>query len=116
MKFATLQKFCAALPEAASDVKWGADLCFTIDAKMFAVLGMRAGKPLNVAFKCDPERFLELTDQSGIVPAPYLARAHWVSVTAVDALTDAQAQTLVRRSYELIVAKLPKRRQRELLP
>ena len=31
------------------------------------------------------------------------------------ALTDAQAQALVRRSYELIVSKLSKRRQRELL-
>ena len=73
------------------------------------------GVAYNVGFKCDPERFLELTDQAGIIPAPYLARAHWVLVEQPQALTDAQATALVRRSYELIVAKLSKRRQRELL-
>ena len=114
MNYKKLQAFCARLPDVKSDVKWGADLCYTIDAKMFAVFGMSDGKPLNLAFKCDPERFLELTDQDGIIPAPYLARAHWVSIKNSDALTDAQAQALIRRSYELIVSKLPKRRQQEL--
>ena len=116
MKLDKLQVFCRTLPDAAEDVKWGADLCFTIDAKMFAVFGTHDGVAGNVAFKCDPERFLELTDQAGIIPAPYLARAHWVLVQKAGALTDAQAKALVRRSYELIVAKLPKRRQRTLLP
>jgi predicted DNA-binding protein (MmcQ/YjbR family) len=107
-----LQAFCRSLPGVAEDVKWGHDLCFTIDAKMFAVFGIDAS---NVGFKCDPERFLELTDQAGIIPAPYLARAHWVLVEQPKALTDAQAKALVRRSYELIVGKLSQRRQRELL-
>ena len=114
MNLARLQAFCRSLPAVAEDVKWGADLCFTIDAKMFAVFGTKAGAAYNVGFKCDPERFLELTDQAGIIPAPYLARAHWVLVEQPQALTDAQATALVRRSYELIVAKLSKRRQREL--
>jgi len=116
MQFAKLQAYCAGLPAAASEVKWGADLCFIIDRKMFAVFGIEDGKPRNVAFKCDVDRFLELTDQPGIIPAPYLARAHWVKVERADALTDAAAQALVRRSYELVVAGLSKRRQRELLP
>ena len=115
MNLAKIQAFCAKLPDVKSDVKWGADLCFTIDAKMFAVFGIRDGKPFNLAFKCDPERFLELTDRDGIIPAPYLARAHWVSVDKAGALTDAQAQTLIRRSYELIVSKLSKKRQLALL-
>ena len=115
MNLDKLQAFCRTLPDVAEDVKWGADLCFTIDTKMFTVFGTKAGAAYNVGFKCDPERFLELTDQAGIIPAPYLARAHWVLVEQPKALTDAQAKELVRRSYELIVAKLSKRRQRELL-
>ena len=115
MNFAKMQAFCVKLPNVKSDVKWGADLCYTIDTKMFAVFGTQYGKPYNLAFKCDPERFLELTDQAGIIPAPYLARAHWVLVERPAALTDAQAQTLIRRSYELIVLKLPKKRQQALL-
>ena len=110
-----MQAFCEKLPDVKSDVKWGADLCYTIATKMFTVFGTKDGKPYNLAFKCDPERFLELTDQAGIIPAPYLARAHWVLVEKTGALTDAQAQSLIRRSYELIVSKLPKKRQQALL-
>ena len=115
MNYAKMQTFCGTLPDVESDLKWGADLCYTIDARMFAVFGLSNGKPTNLGFKCDPERFLELTDQSGIIPAPYLARAHWVLVERPGALTDTQAKDLIRRSYELIVSKLSKRRQRELL-
>ena len=58
-----------------------------------------------MSFKCDPSRFLELTDVPGIVPAPYLARAHWVQVTAAGALTDAQARELVARSHALVIGE-----------
>ena len=115
MNLERMQAFCATLPDVRSDIKWGADLCFTIDAKMFAVFGIENGKPANLGFKCDPERFLELTDQPGIVPAPYLARAHWVLVEKAMALTDADTKKLIRRSYELIVSKLSKKRQTALL-
>ena len=37
----------------------------------FGVHDRKAG---NVSFKCQPSRFLELTDVPGIIPAPYLAR------------------------------------------
>ena len=62
-----------------------------------------------MSFKCDPERFLELTDLPGVVPAPYLARAHWVQVTDAKALPDKQARELVAHSHALIMAKLTKR-------
>ena len=44
--------------------------------------------------------------RAGIVPAPYLARAHWVQVEDAKALTDAQARELVAHSHALIFAKL----------
>jgi predicted DNA-binding protein (MmcQ/YjbR family) len=67
-----------------------------------------------VSFKCDPGRFLELTDLPGVVPAPYLARAHWVQVADAKALADKQARELVARSHALIMAKLT-RREREAI-
>jgi predicted DNA-binding protein (MmcQ/YjbR family) len=76
---------------------------------MFAVFLMRRGHAATASFKCDPDRFLELTDVPGIVPAPYLARAHWVQVTEAGALTDAQACALVDRSHALVLAKLTRR-------
>jgi len=102
----TLRKFCKTLPGATVDIKWGADECHCVGGKMFTVFGTRNRKATNVGFKCDPERFLELTDVGGIIPAPYLARAHWVLVEDAKALTDAQARDLVARSHALVMAKL----------
>ena len=78
---------------------------------MFAVFWVEHGKVRTASFKCDPERFLELTDQEGIVPAPYLARAHWVQVREARALPDAAARELVLRSHALVMAKLTRKEQ-----
>ena len=109
MSLDALRRHCASLPGATMDVKWGADECWSVGGKMFAVFLLKDGKPRTVSFKCDPERFLELTDQPGILPAPYLARAHWVQVARAGALTDAQARELVARSHALVHAKLTRR-------
>lgn len=109
MNFDSLRKYCATLPGATMDIKWDADECFCVGGKMFAVFPMARGKDDSVSFKCDPGRFLELTDVPGIIPAPYLARAHWVQVTDAKALPDAQARELVAHSHALILAKLTKR-------
>jgi predicted DNA-binding protein (MmcQ/YjbR family) len=109
MKFESLRRFCTTLPGATADVKWGADECHCVGGRMFAVFPLGRERGASVSFKCDPARFLELTDVPGIVPAPYLARAHWVQVTAAGALTDAQARALVARSHALVFAKLTRR-------
>ena len=109
MNFDSLRKHCATLPGATMDVKWGADECYCVMTKMFAVFFVEGGKGRTMSFKCDPERFLELTDIPGIIPAPYLARAHWVQLTDAKALSDTDARALVARSHALITAKLARR-------
>jgi len=81
---------------------------------MFAVFWIDKGKARTVSFKCDNERFLELTDQEGIVPAPYLARAHWVQVQDARALGDPVARELVERSHALVFSKLTRKQQAEV--
>jgi predicted DNA-binding protein (MmcQ/YjbR family) len=109
MNLDALRKFCTTLPGATVDIKWGADECHCVGGRMFAVFGVEKKKAGNVSFKCDPSRFLELTDVPGIVPAPYLARAHWVQIQEGKALSDAQARELVGRSHALVAAKLTRR-------
>lgn len=106
-----LRRYCATLPGATRDIKWGADEVYSVRGKMFAVFWIDKKKAKTVSFKCDPERFLEFTDQSGIVPAPYLARAHWVQVQNVKALSEAQAGELLARSRALVLAKLTRKEQ-----
>ena len=81
---------------------------------MFAVVGDPSHKESGIGFKVDDHRFLELTDREGIIPAPYLARAKWVLVQDAKRLGDAELKTLIARSRELVVAKLPKKLQLEL--
>ena len=110
MDFEAAKALCRSFPGCTEDTKWGDDLVFSVGAKMFAVTAPAHA----MSFKVDDERFLELTDRPGIVPAPYLARAKWVQVEADAALSDEEAAQLLRRSYELVFAKLTKKLQREV--
>lgn len=109
-----LRKLVAKWPGVTEDLKWGADLVFSVGGKMFAVTGTDPKEAGRISFKVPDERFLELTDREGIVPAPYLARARWVLVERGASIPTAELSALLRASYELVRAKLPLRVQREL--
>lgn len=106
MKIEALREFCLSFPHATEDVKWGNDLCFCVGAKMFAVTGLDKADG-QVSFKCTPEKFAELTELDGIIPAPYVARYHWVAVQKPDALAESELQDLISKSYQLVFDKLP---------
>lgn len=114
MNFKKAREFCAQLRGVTVDTKWGSDLVFSVGEKMFAVTGQEAGQERGFSFKVDDERFLELTDRPGIIPAPYLARAKWVRVEDIGVLGDAEAKALLQRSYALVFAKLTKIKQKEI--
>lgn len=111
MNMEKAKQVCRSLPGATEDIKWGADLVFSVGEKMFAVTD---AEQKGFAFKVDDDRFLELTDRPGIIPAPYLARAKWVYIQDPKAVSDKEAAELLRRSYELVFAKLTKKLQREI--
>jgi predicted DNA-binding protein (MmcQ/YjbR family) len=111
----SLLKYCASLPHVTLDRKWGSVMACCIHEKMFALFGVdENGKAEKYSFKADPERFLELTDRKGLIPAPYLARAKWVAVVEDKALSQAEAKTLLKTAHQLIVRKLPKYLQQEI--
>ncbi len=112
MKQADIRASVEAWSGVSSDVKWGDNLVFSVAGKMFCA--MDASGVGGLGFKVEPERFLELTDRPGIVPAPYLARAHWVRIADVESVLASELSALIRRSYELVRARLPKKVQREL--
>jgi predicted DNA-binding protein (MmcQ/YjbR family) len=107
------REHCMSLPHATENVQWGADLCFKIGGKMFAVMALEPSDHL-LSFKCTPESFVELQEIEGIVPAPYMARAQWVSLQRWSALRDEELRDLLRTAYELVFAKLTKKAQQEL--
>jgi predicted DNA-binding protein (MmcQ/YjbR family) len=101
---------CLALPQATEDVKWGNDLCFCVEKKMFAAMDLEP--PYSLAFKCTPEEFAELIERPGIIPAPYMARNMWVQEQELGTVLDrGELERLLTTAYELVVARLPKSRR-----
>jgi len=108
MNIEWVRRYCVGMPHATETVQWGNDLVFKIGGKMFAVLALEPAK-VWLSFQCTPEEFSELVERPGIIAAPYLARYHWVALESEDALVPAEIKRLVRASYDLVVAKLPRK-------
>ena len=110
MTIESVRRICATLPEVTEDVKWGHDLCFCVAGKMFAAIDLNP--PHSLEFKCTPEEFAELVERQGIIPAPYMARNMWVLEERLgEALERRELERLLKTSYELVVARLPKSRR-----
>jgi predicted DNA-binding protein (MmcQ/YjbR family) len=110
-----IRDFCLSLPHATEDVQWEHDLLFRIAGKMFCVANMEPQLvPTKIAFRCTPEKFAELVQIEGIIPAPYMARNHWVAILELDALRQPELRELIRNSYQLVLEKLPKKTQAAL--
>src|SRR5438477_10742525 len=102
-----VRSMCRQLPAVTEDIKWGHDLCFCVAGRMFTVVDLEA--PHAIAFKCTPETFGELIERPGMIPAPYMARNMWVLEQELgNVLTRRELESLIRTSYELVVARLPK--------
>lgn len=109
MDHESVRAYCLSLPHVTEDVQWGADLLFRIGNKMFTVLALEPGHGHCMSLKCTPEKFGELTERNGIMPAPYVARYHWIALESFDALKDAELKSLLKTAYDLVKAKLPKK-------
>jgi predicted DNA-binding protein (MmcQ/YjbR family) len=110
-----VRAFCLSLPHATEDVQWEHDLLFRIAGKMFCVANLEPGvSPTKIAFKCTPEKFAELVEVEGIIPAPYMARNHWVAILDMDALRQPEMKELIQGSYQMVLEKLPRRTQAAL--
>ena len=110
----SVRQFCLSLPHVTEDVQWGGDLLFRIGNKMFAVISLEAASDHRMSFKSTPEVFAELTEREGIVPAPYVARYHWVALERFDALPERELKELLRNAYTLILEKLPRKTRAQL--
>ena len=109
-----VREFCLALPRTTEDIQWGNNLLFRIAKKIYCVVDLDPGIATKLAFKCTPEKFAELVEIEGIIPAPYMARNHWVAMVEMDALRQNEIKELVRKSYRLVFEKLPRKTQAEL--
>ena len=111
------------LPHLEETLQWGENLVFwvgdkAIGGKMFALVELSAavsGHPSPVmSFSAGPQAYAELLETEGILPAPYMARIHWVALAHWNALPPRELAGWLTKAHALTYARLPKR-TREVL-
>jgi predicted DNA-binding protein (MmcQ/YjbR family) len=116
MRLDRLKSLALSLPRASVVKQWGECLVFKVVDKMFFLIVLDGAVAGAVIFKCAPAEFDELVAIDGIGQAPYCAKRHWVRVEDLTALPIAELEHRLRHSYDLVVAKLPKKVRATLPP
>lgn len=108
-----IRNLCLSFPQTTEQIQWGDDLVFKVAGKIHAITVLKPAK-IWLCFKVSTEKFAELTERTGVIPAPYLARAKWIALETRDALSSDELTLLLRESYDMVVAKLPKKTRQAL--
>jgi predicted DNA-binding protein (MmcQ/YjbR family) len=108
----SLREHLLGLPDVVETMQWGANLVFwvgdkAIGGKMFAILNLDHDQRGVLSFAAGPERYAELLENDGVIPAPYLARAHWVAMQHWRAFPTAELKELLDSARCLVYDRLP---------
>ncbi|QGY00399.1 MmcQ/YjbR family DNA-binding protein [Roseovarius faecimaris] len=107
--------FCGGLTATTHVVQWGNADVWKVGGKVFAICGWNEGKDAYT-FKASDIAYEVLQDQPGIRPAPYLASRgmKWLQVYEAPGLSDDELKEHIVMSYDMVVAKLTRKRRAEL--
>ncbi|HVP52235.1 MAG TPA: MmcQ/YjbR family DNA-binding protein [Terriglobales bacterium] len=106
----SIREYCLSLPDTTEGIQWEDVLLFRVGGKIFVMLNLNPAAEDRIAFKCAPEAFAELLERDGARPAAYVGRFKWIGLRDFNVLPAAELRELIRASYELIAAKLPKKK------
>jgi predicted DNA-binding protein (MmcQ/YjbR family) len=103
--------FLLSLPHVVETEQWGSHLLFwvgdkAIGGKMFVVANLEGDGKAVISFCAGPQRYAELLEIEGIIPAPYMARNHWVAVERWDVFRRAAWEAELRAAHAIKIAKL----------
>ncbi|CAN5839516.1 MmcQ/YjbR family DNA-binding protein [soil metagenome] len=110
MTSAEINTACLALTGATKVVQWGGSDVYKVGGKIFAIAGLAGGLMFKVT-----DLAYEVMTQSGMAsPAPYLARAKWVSFDDLAALDVDEVADWLETAHRLVAAKLTRAQRKEL--
>jgi predicted DNA-binding protein (MmcQ/YjbR family) len=109
-----IRAYLLTLPHAVETMQWGANLVFwvgdkTIGGKMFALVNLDDDGKALISYAAGPERYAELLETEGIIPAPYMARIFWVAVERWNVFRTPEWEQELRAAHTLTFNKLPPR-------
>jgi predicted DNA-binding protein (MmcQ/YjbR family) len=108
MDIEMFREYCLSLPGTTEEVKWGDNLCFMIEKKIFVMTSLDEG---TLAMKCSPEEFEELVARDGIGQAWHLAKGQWIGLADFEVMPAQELKKRIAASRQLVLAKLPKKIQ-----
>ena len=83
-------------------------LVFKVKGKMFALLPLERVPQINL--KCDPEKAIELREHyAAVTPGYHMDKRLWNTVQIDGSIPDNLIREWIDDSYQLVVAKLPKK-------
>lgn len=103
-------EYCLAKPGAWRDEPWEGDTVVKVGSKIFAFLG--SDQPTGLGLKCGDREAADLWLErypGEVAKSPYIGAHGWNVFTVDGGIPDEEIAELVDTSYELIVAKLPRR-------
>lgn len=118
MDIEEFRAYCLSFADTRDDFPFGKSasdydrdiLVFYVGDKWFCFVNAVVCDFCNL--RCDPERIPELTERyEGIGPGWHMNKKHWISVRFDSDVPERLLRELIRRSYELAVAHLPKKRR-----
>ena len=109
MNLEAISDYLAALPGATEGQPFGPSVdVYKVQSKIFAILSPESS-PEAISLKCDPHRAIELREKfAAITPGYHLNKRHWNTVVLDGTITDDVVISLLRHSYDCVVAQLTK--------
>jgi predicted DNA-binding protein (MmcQ/YjbR family) len=107
-----IRAYILTLPHAVETMQWGANLVFwvgdkAVGGKMFALVDLEGDGKAVMSYAAGAERYSELLETEGIIPAPYMARIFWVAVERWDVFRKAEWEQELVAAHRLTFGKLP---------
>ena len=109
-----IRQYCLGKPQASESFPFDNDtLVFKVLDKMFALVNLDG--PLSINLKCNPEKALELREHYSVVlPGYHMNKRLWNTVLLDGMLDNDLVKSWIDDSYDLVVAKLPKKEREKL--
>lgn len=110
-----IREYCLNKKEVTEGMPFGeTNVVFKVFDKMFALMMLEGELSLNL--KCEPEIAESLRERyDAVTPGYHMNKRHWNTVLLDGSVQEALIKEWIDHSYELVVSKLPKKKQEGLL-
>lgn len=114
MNIEDYRNFCLSFRAVTEEFPFDENtLVFKVMGKMFALCDVEEFESINL--KCDPVLAIELRERfPEVKPGYHMNKKHWNTINMQSNLPDHLIKEWTRNSYDLVVAKLPKKEREKL--